>query len=134
MKEICLFSYQYTGDKGILIMPNECLFCKIIKGEIAADVIDYTDTALAFRDINPQARTHILVIPKKHIASTREFNKENVEYLAEMALLANKVSEDEGIAENGYRWVINTGSDGGQTVDHIHLHLIGGRKMIWPPG
>ena len=115
-------------------MSDGCLFCKIIKGDIAADVVDKTETALAFRDISPQARTHILVIPKKHIASTRELNKENVEYLAEMALLANKISENEGITEDGYRWVINTGADGGQTVDHIHLHLIGGRKMTWPPG
>ena len=115
-------------------MSDECLFCKIINGDISADLIDETGTALAFHDINPQARTHILVIPKKHIASTRELNKENIEYLSEMALLANQIAEEEGINNNGYRWVINTGDDGGQTVDHIHLHLIGGRQMHWPPG
>ena len=117
-----------------MILEDNCLFCKIIKGDISADLIDETGTAFAFRDINPQARKHILVIPKKHINSTRELNKENIKYLAEMALLANKISKNEGMTENGYRWVVNTGPDGGQTVDHLHLHLIGGRKMKWPPG
>jgi len=102
--------------------------------DIPADIIAQTESALAFRDINPQASTHVLIIPKKHIASTRELNKENIQYLSEMALLANKVSEEEDINKNGYRWVINTGDDGGQTVGHIHLHLIGGRQMHWPPG
>ena len=115
-------------------MPDDCLFCKIINGDISADIIKKTESACAFRDINPQANTHILIIPQKHIASTRELNKENIEYLSEMALLANQISKEEGIVRNGYRWVINTGDDGGQTVDHIHLHLIGGRKMHWPPG
>ena len=115
-------------------MSNECLFCNIMNDDIPADIIAQTESALAFRDINPQASTHVLIIPKKHIASTRELNKENIQYLSEMALLANKVAEEEGINKNGYRWVINTGGDGGQTVRHIHLHLIGGRQMHWPPG
>ena len=115
-------------------MSDECLFCNIINEDIPADIIDQTESALAFRDINPQASTHVLIIPKKHIASTRELNKGNIEYLSEMALLANKIAEEEGIYNNGYRWVINTGHDGGQTVGHIHLHLIGGRQMHWPPG
>lgn len=115
-------------------MPDGCLFCNIMNGDIPADIVDQTESALAFRDINPQARTHVLIIPKKHISSTREFNKENIEYLSEMALLANQIAKEEGINSNGYRWVINTGDDGGQTVDHIHLHLIGGRQMHWPPG
>ena len=75
-----------------------------------------------------------MIIPKKHIASTLELNNENIEYLSKMAFLANQISKEEGIAKTGYRWVINTGNDGGQTVDHIHLHLIGGRQMLWPPG
>ena len=115
-------------------MSDGCLFCNIINGDIPADIVDQTESALAFRDINPQASTHILIIPKKHITSTRELNNENIEYLSEMSLLANKIAEVEGINNNGYRWVINTGADGGQTVDHIHLHLIGGRQMHWPPG
>jgi len=115
-------------------MSDDCLFCKIINRDISAVILKQTDYALAFRDINPQANTHILIVPKKHITSTREFNNGNIEYLSKMALLANQISEDEGIKTNGYRWVINTGNDGGQTVDHIHLHLLGGRQMNWPPG
>ena len=115
-------------------MSVDCLFCKIIKGDTPADIINQTDFVLAFHDINPQAKTHVLIIPKKHIASTREFNNHNIHYLTEMAALANNIAENEGIVENGYRWVINTGEDGGQTVDHIHLHLLGGRQMHWPPG
>ena len=115
-------------------MSDDCLFCKIINGDISAEIIKETDSTLAFRDINPQADTHILIIPKKHIASTREFNNDNIEYLSNMGLLANQIAEEEGIISNGYRWVSNTGDDGGQTVNHIHLHLIGGRKMHWPPG
>ena len=116
------------------MMLDECLFCKIINGDITANVIDQTETALAFHDINPQAKSHVLIIPKIHIASTYELNQENIEYFASMALLANKIVDQEGIAESGYRWVVNTGYDGGQTVNHIHLHLLGGRQMHWPPG
>ena len=115
-------------------MADDCLFCKIINGDIPADIIKQTESVCAFRDINPQAKTHILVIPKKHIASTRHLNIQNIKYLSEMALLSNEIADEEGITLKGYRWVINTGIDGGQTVDHIHLHLIGGRKMNWPPG
>ena len=115
-------------------MSDGCLFCNIVNGDIPADIIAQSESALAFRDINPQASTHVLIIPKKHIASTRELNKGNIEYLSEMALLANKIAEAEGIITSGFRWVINTGEDGGQTVNHIHLHLIGGRQMHWPPG
>ena len=116
------------------MLSDYCLFCNIIKKDIPADVVQETKTICAFRDINPQASTHVLIIPKKHISSTRELNEKNIKYLSEMALLANQIAEKEGITENGYRWVINTGNNGGQTVDHIHLHLIGGRKMTWPPG
>ena len=115
-------------------MSDDCLFCKIINGDIPVDIIKQTDSVCAFYDIKPQANTHVLIIPKKHIASTRELNNENIKYLSEIAFLANQIAEEEGIVENGYRWVINTGNDGGQTVDHIHLHLIGGRQMHWPPG
>ena len=113
---------------------SDCLFCKIIKGEIPAEIVAENDHALAFRDINPQASIHVLIIPKVHISSTRDLNNENIDALSQMALLANEISDSEGIKDSGYRWVINTGNDGGQTVFHIHLHLLGGRQMNWPPG
>jgi len=113
---------------------SDCLFCKIIKGEITAEIVAENDYALAFRDINPQASTHVLVIPKVHITSTRDLNNDNVDAFSKMVLLANEISASEGIKDSGYRWVINTGDDGGQTVFHIHLHLLGGRQMNWPPG
>jgi len=113
---------------------DACMFCKIIKGKIPANIIIHTEHAMAFRDINPQAPSHVLIIPKDHIPSCRYLNEDNIHYLSEMALLAQKVANKENISSDGYRWVINTGSDGGQTVDHIHLHLLGGRNMTWPPG
>jgi len=116
------------------MMSNDCLFCKIIKGDIPVDIVEQTDSVLAFRDIDPQAPTHVLIIPKKHIVSTRELNGDNIHYLSDMAFLANKIAKDEDISKDGYRWVINTGDAGGQTVLHIHLHLLGGRQMNWPPG
>ena len=116
------------------MMSKDCLFCKIIKGEIPANIIDQTEYSLAFRDINPQAPVHVLVIPKEHIISCRDLNEENIHYLSEIASLAQKVADEENITEDGYRWVINTGDNGGQTVEHIHLHLLGGRRMTWPPG
>ena len=115
-------------------MSDDCLFCKIIKGEIPANIVDQSVNALAFRDINPKAPVHVLIIPKEHIASCRDLSKENIDYLSEMAFLAQDVSLKEKITQDGYRWVINSGSNGGQTVDHLHLHLIGGRNMTWPPG
>lgn len=115
-------------------MSEDCLFCKIISGDIPGDIVEQTDTVLAFRDINPQANTHVLIIPKIHIESTRDLNNENLHCLSEMAVLANKIADNEEITDSGYRWVINTGDDGGQTVNHLHLHLIGGRKLQWPPG
>ena len=116
------------------MISDECIFCKIINGQIPATVIEETDTALAFRDINPQSPIHVLIIPKVHIDSCLDLNNNNINYLSEMALLAQKVASDEEINKSGYRWVINTGKDGGQTVSHIHLHLLGGRAMTWPPG
>ena len=115
-------------------MSDECLFCKIINGEISSNIVSQTKYVFAFRDINPQAPTHVLIIPKKHIASCRDLNRGNIIYLSEMALMAKEVSIGEQITRDGYRWVINTGDYGGQTVDHIHLHLLGGRNMAWPPG
>ena len=115
-------------------MSDNCLFCQIIQGTIPADIVAQTEYVLAFRDINPQAPVHVLIIPKEHIASCSDLNEENIHYLSEMAFLAQAVALEEKITQDGFRWVINTGKNGGQTVDHIHLHLKGGRNMAWPPG
>ncbi len=109
-----------------------CLFCRIVRREIPSAIVSETDGTLAFRDINPQAPYHVLVIPKRHIA--------NLNALADHALIgkltavATALARQENFADTGYRIVINTLSDGGQTVDHLHLHVLGGRHMKWPPG
>ena len=113
--------------------PN-CLFCRIAAGEIPADEVYSDDSVLAFRDIAPQAPTHILIIPRKHIASVNELGPDDTELMGSMYQVAKKLAASEGISEDGYRMVINAGADGGQTVFHIHLHLFGGRRMGWPPG
>ena len=112
----------------------DCLFCSIASGEIAGDVVARTDRAVAFRDINPQAPTHVLVVPVEHYADIAELARADADLLAEVWRLACDVADSEGIVESGWRAVTNTGADGGQTVDHIHLHVLGGRRMTWPPG
>ncbi len=113
---------------------SDCLFCKIIAGEIPSDKVYENDSIFAFRDINPAAPTHILIIPKEHIATTNDLDDSHKTIVGEIMLTANRLAEDEGIAESGYRTVFNCNSDGGQAVYHIHLHLLGGRQMGWPPG
>lgn len=113
-------------------MAESCLFCRIARGEIPAKLVAESETCLAFRDVGPQAPTHVLVIPRAHVPSLNEVTDASV--IAEMAMLARRVAKDEGIAERGYRVVINTNAHGGQTVFHLHLHLLGGRAMGWPPG
>lgn len=113
-------------------MKADCVFCKIAAGEIPATVVKKNDRMLAFRDINPQAPTHVLVIPTHHVSSLNDVRDGGV--LGEMLLFARDVAKDQGIAQRGYRVVVNTNPDGGQTVFHIHLHLLGGRPMTWPPG
>ena len=113
-------------------MPDNCLFCKIARREIPATILVDTDDSMVFRDINPQAPFHVLVIPKRHIASLNE--ADDAVELGNLMRLAAKVVADEGIAESGYRVVVNTNADGGQTVGHLHLHVLGGRHMTWPPG
>lgn len=113
---------------------NDCLFCRIASGEIPAEVVDSDDRVVAFRDIHPQAPTHVLIIPRRHIASLTELGPTDAEDIAGLFLKAREIAEREGIAEGGYRTVINAGADGGQTVFHVHLHLLGGRPMGWPPG
>ena len=110
----------------------ECLFCRIVRGEIPAAKVAETEECLAFRDIAPQAPVHVLVIPKAHVGSLNDVTDGAV--VGAMALLAQQVARSEGLAAKGYRCVVNTGADGGQTVGHLHLHLLGGRAHRWPPG
>ncbi len=111
-----------------------CMFCKMVSGEIRPDVVYEDDDVLAFRDINPQAPTHVLVIPKKHYATTNELRSEDAALMGKLVLGARKVAEIEGLSERGYRMVLNCNEEGGQTVFHIHMHVLGGRRMSWPPG
>jgi histidine triad (HIT) family protein len=113
----------------------ECLFCKIAAGEIPAKIVKRTDFGLAFRDIDPQAPTHVLVIPIRHLAAVRDFRGEEDErLLGQLLTFTAELAAELGIDGSGYRIVTNTGSDARQSVDHLHFHLIGGRKMGWPPG
>ena len=111
---------------------SSCIFCRIVRGEIPAKLVANGKDIVAFRDLNPQAPVHILVIPKKHIASLDDAN--DADLLGRMLALSAAIARQEGIAKSGYRTVINTGKDGGQSVDHLHIHLLGGRHMTWPPG
>lgn len=113
---------------------SDCLFCKMVSGEIKPDTVMETDDILAFRDISPQAPTHILIIPKKHISTINDITPEDTEVMGKLFQVAKDVAAQEGLAEPGYRAVMNCNSDGGQAVYHIHLHLLGGRQMDWPPG
>ena len=113
---------------------SDCLFCKMVNGEIQPDVVYEDDEVLAFRDVNPQAPTHVLVIPKTHIATTNDLDDSNAHLVGKLYLAARQIATDEGIAEPGYRTVINCNPGAGQSVYHIHLHLLGGRPMTWPPG
>ena len=112
----------------------ECLFCAIVAGEIPATTVLETDRILAFRDINPQAPTHVLVIPKEHYPDVAALAAADAGLLGEVIAAAHRVAADEGVAESGYRLVFNTGAQAGQTVWHVHGHVLGGRDMTWPPG
>ncbi len=113
---------------------SNCVFCKIVSGELPAKIIHKNDLVTAFRDINPQAPTHILIVPNQHLGGVADLTSENTPTLAALFAAAQKIAADEGLTEDGYRLVLNQGSHGGQTVFHLHLHLLGGRHMIWPPG
>lgn len=113
-------------------MPNDCVFCKIVRGEIPAAIIAENDSAIAFCDLDPQAPVHVLVVPRAHVDSLADAYDPMV--LSDVMRLSAEVARREGVAEDGYRTVINTGRDGGQTVDHLHVHVLGGRRMAWPPG
>ena len=116
-------------------MPNSnCLFCKILNGDIPADIVYESETAIAFRDINPQAPTHVLIIPRKHIATINDITDEDQALVGSLYSAAREIASAEGFAEEGYRAVMNCNEGAGQTVFHIHLHLLGGRALTWPPG
>lgn len=109
----------------------DCIFCKIVKKEIPAEIIYQDDNVLAFNDIEPVAPVHVLIIPKEHIPSAGHLSEKNKSLAGELILAAQKIAEDKGISKNGYRLIFNVGRDAGQTVDHLHLHLIGGKKLSW---
>lgn len=111
----------------------DCLFCKISQGEIPSNRVYEDERVYAFRDIDPQAPTHILIVPKKHLDSVAKMGPQDEELLGYMIGVAKDIAAKEGL-DNGYRLVINTGEDGGQTVSHLHIHLLGGRSLQWPPG
>ena len=112
----------------------DCIFCKIAEGEIPGEVVYSDDQVVAFRDISPQAPTHILVIPREHIATVNDLSPDHAALVGRLVLVAKELAEGDGVAGSGYRLVLNCGADGGQAVFHIHLHLFGGRPMGWPPG
>jgi histidine triad (HIT) family protein len=113
---------------------SDCIFCKIGAKQIQAMVVFEDDDLLAFRDINPQAPVHILIIPKKHVGSVNDFDAADTLLIGRMVTAAKQLAKQEKIASSGYRLIFNTGADGGQSVSHVHLHLLGGRHMGWPPG
>lgn len=113
---------------------SDCVFCKIAGGEIPAALVYQDDVIVAFEDLNPQAPVHILVIPRRHISSMNDASEDDVMLLGRLQWVARKIADERGIAQSGYRTVVNCNEDAGQTVWHIHLHLLGGRSMGWPPG
>ena len=112
----------------------DCIFCKMVSGEIKPDVVYEDEDVLAFRDANPTAPTHVLVIPKQHIATTNDLDEGSAGIVGKLYLAAKQVAGNDGIAERGYRMVMNCNPEAGQSVYHIHLHVLGGRAMNWPPG
>ena len=113
---------------------SDCLFCKIVDKQIPAKIVFEDDRCLAFRDINPQAPTHVLIVPRKHIASLNELGDADAALVGHLHMIAAKLAAQQGLAARGYRTLFNTGAEAGQTVFHLHLHLVGGRALGWPPG
>ena len=113
---------------------SDCLFCRIASGQIPAAIVHQDDNLIAFRDINPQAPVHLLIIPRKHIASLADLSEKDDALVGSIARLAKELAISEGIAEHGYRLVANCGREAGQSVDHLHFHVLGGRTLTWPPG
>jgi len=115
-------------------VTEETVFAKIIRGEIPADIVYEDEECLAFRDVDPQAPVHVLIVPKRYLAGIQAAGSNDRDLLGHLMVVASEVASREGIAAGGYRCVINAGADGGQTVDHLHVHVLGGRHMRWPPG
>ncbi len=114
-------------------MPD-CLFCKIVAGDIPGSIVHRDEHLLAFKDINPQAPLHVLIVPRRHIASLNDLGPEDDDLVGEMVRRAAAIAREHGCADSGYRTVFNCNADAGQTVFHIHLHVLGGRRLSWPPG
>ncbi|HET6313423.1 MAG TPA: histidine triad nucleotide-binding protein [Chloroflexia bacterium] len=119
------------GDQNY---SDTCIFCRLAKGLVRADIIFEDDAVIAFNDIHPQAPTHVLVIPRQHITALWETDDSHNALLGRILLVCNRVAQQQGIMDSGYRVVVNTGADAGQSVDHVHFHVLGGRKLQWPPG
>ena len=115
-------------------MADDCLFCRIVAGEVPAEVVRDDDTTLAFRDINPQAPVHVLVIPRRHIENAATLAPSDGEVAGQLLVAARAVAEQEGVLDSGYRLVFNVGEDALNSVPHLHLHVLGGRRLSWPPG
>lgn len=113
---------------------SDCLFCKIVAGDIPADIVFESESALAFRDINPKAPTHVLIIPRRHISTINDIEPDDESLVGSLFSAARKIAAQEGLDEDGYRVVMNCNEGAGQSVFHIHLHLLGGRTLKWPPG
>jgi len=113
---------------------SDCLFCRIIQRQLPADIVAEEEDLVAFRDVNPQAPTHLLIIPKTHISKLSDLTEATTPVIAKAAAMANRLAKQQGISETGYRVVVNCGPQAGQSVSHLHLHLLGGRPMRWPPG
>lgn len=112
----------------------DCLFCKVLAGEIPADIVHESETAIAFRDINPQAPVHVLIIPRMHVATINDIGPEHEALVGSLFSAARDIAAQEGLADDGYRVTMNCNKAAGQTVFHLHLHLLGGRPLAWPPG
>jgi histidine triad (HIT) family protein len=112
----------------------DCLFCRIVSGQIPATIVHRTDHVTVFRDINPQMPTHVLIVPNEHVANTEALDQSHDALVGEVVRTAQEVARMEGLSDRGYRLVINTGADASNTVPHLHMHLLGGRRMSWPPG
>ena len=113
---------------------SDCLFCKIRDGEIQGDIVFENDDVLAFNDVNPQAPVHVLIIPKKHISTVNDMDADDEVIMGKLFSVAKMIAAQQGVADDGYRLVVNCNEKAGQTVFHIHMHLLGGRSMTWPPG
>lgn len=113
---------------------SDCLFCRIIKGEVKGNIVYQDNSVVAFKDINPKAPVHLLIVPRKHIATVLDLQQEDQGLIGDIFAAANQLARDQGISKDGFRIVINCGPGAGQTVFHLHFHLMGGRSMSWPPG